>query len=544
MDFRWIWLSPVTMSLAVAVAFAEAGPAATQPAFAAKAIVYNDDGWSSYMRYPAPMSPEDVVRVTVGPVIGTAVRVYQFCSLGGHAVNYNSAFLPRVGEMMDKVDTIHVWRMRETLRHLQALGTDPLHIVAKACRENGIACQFSLRMNDAHHTYRRGDGSWYFPELRSPWFDQHKDALLGNGTLDYAHADVHAYRKNQIQEILGRYAVDGIDLDFTRFKPFFKPGREKADMPRMVDLVRELHSMTKKAGKTLSARFEYDPKSCIASGLDVESMLAEGLFDQITLGCVGDHLPDAPADWWIERAHKTGCRVYPGMEGQLHWLVAPGGGGTGTHPAADGVHDGYGPPSLAYMRAVAAVHYAAGADGVSLFNFTCADGPFSREAFTELADPQALRFKDKQYVAAVWPWDTAIYIAQWTSRFRLGSTDKSAAYKLRITDDVEAARRLGLEPRALLTLDLMGINRITDLDVRINGTPLDWTGYEYNHYDHGCWNDVVQFTVPVAALRYGENLIEVHRAKENPGFAGNVEVRKCILEIDYPDSFTPGRLDR
>jgi len=77
-----------------------------------KMIIYNDDGWSSYLRYPAPMLPADVVRVTVGPVIGTNAGIYQFCSLGGHAVNYNSAFLPRGGEMMDEVDTMHVWGIR------------------------------------------------------------------------------------------------------------------------------------------------------------------------------------------------------------------------------------------------------------------------------------------------------------------------------------------------------------------------------------------------------------------------------------------------
>jgi len=57
------------------------------PTAGKKHLIYNDDGWSSYMRYPAPMWPEDVVAATVGPVLGTAVSHYQFCSLGGHAVN-------------------------------------------------------------------------------------------------------------------------------------------------------------------------------------------------------------------------------------------------------------------------------------------------------------------------------------------------------------------------------------------------------------------------------------------------------------------------
>ncbi len=143
-------------------------------------------------------------------------------------MNYRSAFLPRIGEMMDRVDTMHVWRMRETLRRLDELGTDPLRIVAGACRARGIACQFSLRMNDAHHTYRKPDGSWYFPELRSPWLEAHPELLLPSGQLDYARPAVRDYRLAQVAEVLSLYDVDGIDLDFTRFRPWFAAGQEQA----------------------------------------------------------------------------------------------------------------------------------------------------------------------------------------------------------------------------------------------------------------------------------------------------------------------------
>ncbi|MBM4028056.1 MAG: hypothetical protein FJ280_22075 [Planctomycetes bacterium] len=508
-----------------------------------KHLIYNDDGWSSYMRYPAPMWPEDVVAATIGPVRGTAVSHYQFCSLGGHAVNYNSAFLPRVGEMMPAVDTLHVWRMRETLRHLDRLGTDPLRIVSEACRQHGIVCQFSLRMNDRHHTYKHADGSWYFPELLSPWLDEHPELLLPDRALDYAKPGVADYRRRQIREILDRYAVDGIDLDFTRFKLWFRRGEETAGAPLMTALVRELRTMTRRAGKTLSARFEYDPQSCLASGLEVEAWLADGLLDQVTLGGVGDHTPDAPADWWIERAHRAGCIVCPSMEGQLHWVPGCGGGGTGTH-AGNGVHDGFGPPSLAYMRAVAANHYRSGADGISLFNFTCADGPFDRAAFTELADPEALAGKDKQYVVAVWLPDAQIYYqAKWQSRFALAPDAVEASYPLRIADDIEGDRQRGRAPAAVLTLDLKGVNRLSDLKVSINGAPLAWTGYQYNHYDHGCWNDIVRFTVPASCLRTGENRIGLRRCAPTPGFAGAVEVRKCVLDLAYPSGFAPGRVE-
>ncbi len=506
-----------------------------------KNLVYNDDGWSSYMRYPAPMSPADIAAVTVGPVADTAVTVYQFCALGGHAVNYRSAFLPRIGDLMERVDTLHVWRMRETLRHLDALGTDPLRIVAEACHARGLACQFSLRMNDAHHTYRKPDGAWYFPELLSPWFDAHADDLLPSRQLDYARPAVRAYRVDQIREVLDRREVDGIDLDFTRFRPWFAAGEEAAGMPLMTDLARRLRDLTARAGATLSARFEYDPRVCIDSGLDVERWLDEGLLDQVTLGGIGDHTPDAPCDWWVARARRSGCKVYPGIEGQLHWAPGSGGGGAGTRPGND-VVDGFGPPTIAYARAVAAAHYDAGADGVSLFNFTCADGPCDRALLTELGDPARLAFADKQYVFAVWPPDAQIYYAPWTSRFRIDPGQDAASYPFRLADDLAAAEARGLAPAATLTLDLMGVNRMSDIAVTVNGARAEWDGRSYNHYDHGCWNDVVRFAVPAAALRRGDNAIEMRRLRRDAGFDGAVEARKCILDVTYARAITPGRL--
>ncbi|MBM3471707.1 MAG: hypothetical protein FJX75_00365 [Armatimonadetes bacterium] len=496
-----------------------------------KGLILNDDGWSTYTRHPAPMGPRDIERVTVDPQVGTSVVAYQFCALGGHAVNYRSTFLPRVGDMMQRIDTLHVWRMRETLRHLDELGTDPLWIVSEACHRHGIACQFSLRMNDAHHVYRKADGSPYFPELLSSWFDAHPDALLPTGQLDYAHPDVHEYRLAQIAEVLGRYEVDGIDLDFTRFRPWFRQGEERARAPLMTDLVRRLRDLVGPE-RTLSARFEYSAGVCIASGLDVEHWLAEGLLNQITLGGIGDHTPDAPSDWWVERAHAKGCKVYPGMEGQLHWIASCGSGGTGLR-AGNGVVDGFGPPSIEYMRAVAALHYMSGADGVSLFNFTCADGPWDQSALTELADPDALRLADKQYVLAVWPPDAQIYNHEWVSRFRLDPGETEASYPLRIADDLAGAARCGVSPSALLTLDLKGVNRLDDIEVSINGLPLQPDSYRYNHYDHGCWNGVVQYDVPPQALRRGDNALALRRLREYVGFEGALEVRKCVLEIGF-----------
>jgi hypothetical protein len=87
----------------------------------------------------------------------------------------------------------------------------------------------------------------------------------------------------------------------------------------------------------------------------------------------------------------------------------------------------------------------------------------------------------------------------------------------------------------------MGVNRLTDIEISINGVPLTPNGATYNHYDHGCWNEVVQFAVPTICLVTGENHIGLRRLAPTPGFAGAVEVRKCILDLTYPPRSASGQ---
>ncbi|MCG3769945.1 MAG: hypothetical protein JW384_01076 [Nitrosomonadaceae bacterium] len=512
-----------------------------------KTLIFNDDGWSTYMRYPAPMAPEDIVRATVLPLVGSGVKIYQFCSLGSHAVNYRSDFLPLVGEWMKSktgIDKIHVWRIRATIEYLASQGTDPLKIVQKACQEHGIECHYSLRMNDGHHTYVRADGSQEYPELFSDWLDNNRSLRLPSGRLNYACKEVRDYRRKQVEDVLGRYPVDGIDLDFTRKRPWFLAGEEVKNAPVMTAFIRELSVRVRAKGRKFTARFEHDPQMMLQSGLDVSAWLEEGLFDHITLGTLGDHWPDPPVDWWVKRAKASGCLVCPGIEGQVYQLKTTVGGGTGTHASQDAMHDGYGPPSLEYMRAFAARAYKLGADGISLFNFTCCDGEYSRAALTELASEELLQFRPKQYVLAPW-WpadEIRIYWSLFLSHVRLDPAQMETQREFLIADDMEEARRLNLERPSVLTLEMKNLNRIDDVEFILNGLKLCWNGHHYNHFDHGCWIDVIKFSVPLGVLQTGQNTLTLRRTKENAGFAGAVELRKFILDQAFATGFSPGRL--
>ena len=208
-------------------------------------IVYNDRGWTSLFRYPgpSPMSPDDVIRATVTPLVGTGVAVYQFCGGGGYAANYPSKFLAdEAANPSATTDSIQQWKALETLRQFKRLNVDPLALIAKACRQNGIACQFSLPMGGAD-----------LVEKGNPWFAKHPGALLPDGRLDYASPQAVDFRKAQVEEVLQRPELAGIDLDFTHFQPSFSPGKHDAARTNLTSLVRDLRKITRQAGKTLSA---------------------------------------------------------------------------------------------------------------------------------------------------------------------------------------------------------------------------------------------------------------------------------------------------
>ena len=490
-------------------------------------LVYNDCGWTRCMRYPGPvaMEPADIERATIGPLVGSKVLVYQFCMLGRNGLQISTSLLPRAKLDPKRIHSMSIWKVRKTFAHLGELKTDPLKIIAAACRKYGITCQVSIQMSGKSKIYKQ-----------SPWFVSYPGGLLENSYLNYADTASIGFRKAQVCEILDQYDVGGIDLDFIGFQSTHAPGEYQTAVSNLTGLVRDLREMTRSAGKTLSARFDYSPTRCLNNGLEVENMLTEGLFDQISLGALGDQTPDARIDWWIARAHRTGCKVFPAIETLPHPVPHPVFGGIGIHPSNDMVKHGYGRPSPAYMRAVAANAYAGGADGVTLFNIACADGPFPKTTLTELADPEAIALADKQYVASVWGFRPRIYFDFWNSSFGMTPNQNSATHTIQVADDFATATGAGKSPRALLTLDFQGINSVSDVEVLVNGTPVKWNGYEYNHYDHGFWDDILEFDVPISALRNGSNVIQLKRRRTNKLFEGTLEVRKCVLEILYSDS--------
>ena len=263
---------------------------------------------------------------------------------------------------------------------LLAAGHDPYGVVVSALKAAGIAVVPNYRVNDHH-------GS---PSGWTDWEREHKAWSLGKDTgawktftvvgdrgwreigdlrqMDYAIEGVRERRLGILREIVARYPVDGLQLDFGRSAPFLsEPKREKAAY--MTQFVREVRAMLDEAGQQrgprlmLSAAVPWDIAFCEQEGLDIGQWIDEGLLSYV---CPGEWFYvdyNIPYSAWTALAEGSGCKVYPMLmqdvssttavtEGKRVWLGDD--------------YQSFDPPKI---RALAKSAYSQGVDGIMFYNF-------------------------------------------------------------------------------------------------------------------------------------------------------------------------------
>lgn len=155
----------------------------------------------------------------------------------------------------------------------------------------------SFRMNDVHdwrHTEER--------PLMSSWKRANRDVLFGKNirekdtfygfwtAMDHASPKVRDQHFAVINEVIEKYDIDGIDLDFSRYLPLFKgvsqgrpATREECEM--MTDLIRRIRSAADAAGRErgrvilISVVLPDSLGYCRDLGADIGTWMKEGLID-------------------------------------------------------------------------------------------------------------------------------------------------------------------------------------------------------------------------------------------------------------------------
>lgn len=367
-----------------------------RPRHGEKLIVINDDGFSSF--YSGRYRTADDLKQQVLRFRDTQVGVFEWCIAAGSRVNFPSQTCELIGTGVTEFPRRGDKLAADTLHQLARDGVDTLQVVAGACRAAGIRCYASLRMNGDYPASWMGES---LPRmLNSTFWWQHPEFRVrgkkgeDKTKLSYAFPEVRAFKLGILREAAER-GIDGINLDFLRHPPCFgyeepliaafkaKHGQDPrelaADDPRWLQLradimtgfVRAVRRLLDDAGHKkdrhlgLSARVDW--KEYRAWGCDIDTWLREGLLDYLVVAqhSLGGYEFDiAP---FVQKARGTGCAILFGEEATLS--------GHDTTAAEDkAIAEGKMKPpsrtslSLAQYQARAAKWYAAGADGVHLFN--------------------------------------------------------------------------------------------------------------------------------------------------------------------------------
>lgn len=238
-------------------------------------------------------------------------------------------------------------------------GLDVYALWTERCRERKISPWLSVRMNDGHdldyvESFLHSDFWRTHPEY---WISQAPDRNASRA-FDYAHKEVRDHYLALITELVNRYDVDGVELDWMRDTSYFKPGQEEEGRTLLSAFVQQVREILKRREGAvrrrirLGVRVPSRPQTAKLMGFDVQSWASQGLVDHVVATARwATSETDMPIEEWKAIVGKA--RFAAGLE----LSVRP-------YPAAPMLIN-----SLETARGMAAGFLTLGADEIYLFNY-------------------------------------------------------------------------------------------------------------------------------------------------------------------------------
>ena len=258
-------------------------------------------------------------------------------------------------------------------RHLRLLsdrGVDQFKVWLERCRERGLSGWLTMRMNDAHGLEEVAFNlplpahltvtlwpteMWRkHPEWRRASY-RHEHSW--ESAYDFRHPEVREHHLRLVREILLKWDMDGLELDWMRWGMYFAPGQEAEGRPLLTAFVKEVRRLADEAAKRLGHpvrlghRLYPDPTTALKAGFDVAAWSDAGCVDRLTVADFGNGTPnDIPLELW-RRIVRPGTEIICGL--------SYGGAESAPYNSVS---------SWEVKRGNAASAWACGADGVVLFN--------------------------------------------------------------------------------------------------------------------------------------------------------------------------------
>ncbi|MDA0347321.1 MAG: alpha/beta hydrolase-fold protein [Verrucomicrobia bacterium] len=350
-------------------------------------LIFNDDtGYARAFRSPLT-TPEQYLSLQVTPLAGTLVDTLAIdttagsFSVFGHQSDVAQMFLTQEGRYQYNVLPVFI-----------KLGTDPLKLAIDQGRRQGDEVFWSVRLNDTHDATN--------PLLFSEFKQAHPDWLMGTiespptygqwSTVDFGRPEVREQLLKNIVDVINRYDIDGVELDFWRHPIWFRSSTRgyavhPDEVAAMTGLIRGIRAALDREGKrrgrplVLAAKTPDSVAYCLHIGLDLKQWMAEQLID---LWEPGGYFRLEPWTTDVALAQSHDVAFYACLpENRMK------------DPAEKEERD-----SIETLRARALAAWAAGVDGIAMFNFDVPE--HGMEIWHELGDPSLLRTLPKKYFAS------------------------------------------------------------------------------------------------------------------------------------------------
>jgi hypothetical protein len=312
------------------------------------------------------------------------------------------------GRDLDFPDSVQ-GKINRRIRDFLLAGHDFVGITERQCKKRGMHFFLSWRMFDVHGLDHPDDpwtSDFYRnnPQLRIG--DPTIPATHGKIALDFQHREVRSYQLGLIEELVQRYDVDGIELDFMRTPTFFSrrvpyEGRARF-MREFIVGVRKLLD-ARGQDRPICVRVPQKWDIALEIGLDLKAWSREGLIDMVNISPFyetsadmdiedyRENLPDAKIFGEITQCSSVQKYIELGIENSRKMTAE-------------------------MIRTTAETFLSRGADGISLFNFVYYrdysfgtvnkpdkfEPPFA--ALHNIADRKTLADEPKHYVLAQQNW--------------------------------------------------------------------------------------------------------------------------------------------
>lgn len=264
-------------------------------------VVLNEDG-GCYLDFVgrthpgARVTPEMVAEYCdpflVGPV------THYFVNPGGMSLSYDSSAMEWCVRTHDLIGNCALngkehLRNVEMLRQMNEDGVDPYAAMMARARAKGVSPWLSMRMNDIHHINEPDNCALARFWKNHPEYRIDPAAPIGtNNTcygrnlgFDYAHAAVRERHLNGLKEMLSRYDIDGVELDWMRHPYYFRVGHEREDAHFLTEFMREAKELvtaeSARKGRALQVAVRIPSRPVVAKslGIDFDDWAKEGLLD-------------------------------------------------------------------------------------------------------------------------------------------------------------------------------------------------------------------------------------------------------------------------